>query len=85
MSELEEFIESLELSIKSEEGMMETYRTWGVDTAYSILEEAKSFIKNHRIEHLISNTHQVTDGSTVWFQGNLSDCESYINQNKLQK
>lgn len=35
-----------------------------------------------RIEHLINNTYQVTDGSTTWFQGSLSDCESYINQNK---
>ena len=35
-----------------------------------------------RIEHLINNTYQVTDGSTIWFQGSLSDCESYINQNK---
>jgi len=34
------------------------------------------------IEHLINNTYQVTDGSTIWFQGSLSDCESYLNQNK---
>ena len=35
-----------------------------------------------RIEHLINSTYQVTDGSTVWFQGSLSDCETYLNQNK---
>ena len=38
-----------------------------------------------RIEHLINNTYQVTDGSTIWFQGSLSDCESYINQNKDER
>ena len=35
-----------------------------------------------RIECLIGETYQVTDGSTVWFQGRLSDCESYLNQKK---
>lgn len=35
-----------------------------------------------RIEWLISKTYQVTDGYTVWFQGSLSDCKSYLNQNK---
>ena len=35
-----------------------------------------------RIEHLINKTYQITDGSTVWFQGSLSDCKLYLNQNK---
>jgi len=35
-----------------------------------------------RIEWLINKTYQVTDGSTVWFQGSLSDCKSYLNQNE---
>tara|TARA_R100001509_G_C4684183_1_gene154556 strand:+ start:209 stop:463 length:255 start_codon:yes stop_codon:yes gene_type:complete len=32
-----------------------------------------------RIECLIGETYQVTDGSTVWFQGRLSDCKAYLN------
>jgi hypothetical protein len=35
-----------------------------------------------RIEWLINNTYQVTDGSTVWFQGTKLECEEYLNQNK---
>ena len=31
-----------------------------------------------RIECLIGETYQVTDGSTVWFQGRLSDCKAYL-------
>lgn len=31
-----------------------------------------------KIEHLINNTYQVTDGSTIWFQGIFSDCIDYI-------
>jgi len=38
--------------------------------------------KKMRIEHLINDTYQITDGSTVWFQGSLSDCKLYLNQNK---
>jgi hypothetical protein len=38
--------------------------------------------KKMRIEHLINKTYQITDGSTVWFQGSLLDCKSYLNQNK---
>ena len=32
-----------------------------------------------KIECLIGETYQVTDGSTVWFQGRLSDCKAYLN------
>ena len=35
-----------------------------------------------RIEHLINKTYQITDGYTVFFQGSLSDCKSFLNQNK---
>jgi hypothetical protein len=31
-----------------------------------------------RIECLIGETYQVTDGSTVWFQGRLSECKAYL-------
>ena len=34
------------------------------------------------IEWIINDTYQVTNGSTVWFQGSLSDCKLYLNQNK---
>ncbi len=30
-----------------------------------------------RIEWLISNTYQVTDGSTIWFQGTKEKCEEF--------
>ena len=30
-----------------------------------------------KIEHLKNNTYQVTDGSTIWFQGSLLECEVY--------
>ena len=35
-----------------------------------------------RIEWLINNTYQVTDGSTVWFQGTKLECKEYMNQYK---
>jgi len=31
-----------------------------------------------KIECLIGETYQVTDDSTVWFQGSLSDCFAYM-------
>jgi len=31
-----------------------------------------------KIEWLINDTYQVTDGSTVWFQGSLAECECYM-------
>ena len=31
-----------------------------------------------RIEWLINKTYQVTEGSTVWFQGSLPDCKEYF-------
>jgi hypothetical protein len=39
-------------------------------------------IQKMAIECLIGETYQVTDGSTIWFQGSLSDCNAYLNQNK---
>ena len=35
-----------------------------------------------RIEHLINDTYQVTNGDSVFYQGKLSDCKLYLNQNK---
>ena len=35
-----------------------------------------------RIEHLINDTYQVTNGDSVFYQGQLSDLEHYLNQNK---
>lgn len=32
-----------------------------------------------RIEWLINKTYQVTDGSTIWFQGTREQCEKYLN------
>jgi hypothetical protein len=38
-----------------------------------------------KIQHLINSTYQVTDNeeTTIFFQGSLSDCESYINFQNL--
>ena len=38
--------------------------------------------KKMRIEHLINDTYQVTNGDSVFYQGQLSDCKLYLNQNK---
>ncbi len=31
-----------------------------------------------KIEHLINDTYQVTNGSSVFYQGKLSDCKIFI-------
>lgn len=31
-----------------------------------------------RIEHLINGTYQVTNGDSVFYQGQLSDCKIFI-------
>jgi len=31
-----------------------------------------------KIEHLINDTYQVTDGNSVFYQGTLSDCKIFI-------
>lgn len=38
-----------------------------------------------KIEHLINNTYQVTDESTVWFQGSLADCEALLKRRMEMK
>jgi len=38
-----------------------------------------------KIEWLINDTYQVTDGSTVWFQGSLAECECYMAHSRSEK
>ena len=47
------------------------------DANYWIEQNLKTKTKM-KIEHLINDTYQVTDGSSVFYQGKLSDCKIFI-------
>ena len=53
---------------------------------YFILPFVRAFRKKMKIEFLINDTYQVITreryGGTVWYKGTLSECQSYIKQNK---
>ena len=72
----EELIKELEeiVSYFKEDGM---YALKGLEDKINNLKNQNKE-DDMRIECLIGETYQVTDGSTVWFQGRLSDCKAYL-------
>jgi hypothetical protein len=49
MKEFEEFIKELKKDIDSEESKMTMYRSWDLDTAYTILERAEAALSRAKL------------------------------------